>query len=64
MDEPALLLELGLFEMVGKAKDKEYRCLVCIERMVGRRRAEHHVLLHYVDRAIIGAVDDEADQSD
>lgn len=53
MDEPQLLLELGLFEMLGKVKDEEHRCLVCSERMVGRERVERHTLLHYVDRRIV-----------
>ena len=52
-DEPLILLELGLYEMVGKAADQEYRCLVCAERIVGRRDMERHILEHYVDPVIV-----------
>ena len=55
-DEPLTLLELGLSEMVGKAKDREYRCLVCSERVVERRSVERHILSHYVDPAIVDEV--------
>ncbi len=47
--EPALLLELGLFEMVGSADKDEYRCLVCGDRVKGRRQVTRHVLEHFLD---------------
>ena len=49
LEEPQLILELGLFEMVGRAKDEEYRCLVCEERVVTRIEMQRHVLGHYLD---------------
>ena len=48
---PELLLELGLFEMVGRARDDEYRCLVCGDQLIGRSSIERHVLRHFVDEA-------------
>lgn len=48
--EPGLILELGLYEMVGRAKDQEYRCLVCEERVVSSRQAQRHVLAHFIDQ--------------
>ncbi len=50
-DNPELLLELGLFEMTGRARDDEYRCLVCADRIIRRREVERHVVAHYLDRA-------------
>lgn len=46
---PELLLELGLFEMVGKATNEEYRCLICGDRVIQRPAIESHVKEHYVD---------------
>ena len=46
--DPELLLQLGLYEMVGRARDDEYRCLVCGEQAVGRTQMEQHVLRHFV----------------
>ena len=47
--EPDLLLELGLFEMVGGAKNQEYRCLVCGDRVINRSVVETHVKRHYIE---------------
>ena len=52
-DNPELLLELGLFEMMGRARDDEYRCLVCADRIIQRREVERHVVAHYLDRVIV-----------
>lgn len=49
--QPDLLLELGLFEMVGRATNEEYRCLVCGERVIKRPAVESHVKRHYVNDA-------------
>ena len=46
--EPAALLELALFEMVGTPKNDEYRCLVCSDRGLGRAKVEEHVVGHFV----------------
>ena len=51
--EPNLLLELGLQEMVGKAREQEYRCLICSERILTRLETERHVLRHYLDQVIV-----------
>ena len=58
-EDPGLILELGLYEMVGKAKDREYRCLVCEERVVSPEQAQRHVLGHFLDEA---TVDDYLDE--
>ena len=46
---PDLLLELGLFEMVGSAKNEDYKCLICGDRVIQRSAIESHVKKHYVD---------------
>ena len=46
--EPAVLLELGLYEMAGPSKSDEFRCLVCSDRVLGRDKVEQHVVAHYV----------------
>ncbi len=62
--DPGLILELGLYEMVGKAKDREYRCLVCEERVVSPEQAQRHVLDHFLEEAkvndyLVGEEDEE-----
>ena len=54
-DDPQLLLELDLYEMVGRAKDEEYRCLVCEERVVYAREIQRHVLSHFLDMPLVDA---------
>ena len=54
--EPVVLLELGLYEMVGPSKSDEFRCLVCSDRVLGRGKVEQHVIAHYVgDRRSTGS---------
>ncbi len=48
-NEPGLILELDLSDMVGRAKDEEFRCLVCEERMVTQREMQRHILGHFLD---------------
>lgn len=55
-DHPKDLLELDLFEMVGRASNDEFRCLVCVERVVGRREVERHVVGHFVEESVLNAV--------
>ncbi len=47
-DDPQLLLELDLYEMVGRARDEEYRCLVCEERVITTLEIQRHVLSHFL----------------
>lgn len=47
--DPAVLLQLGLFEIVGRARDDEYRCLVCGDQIVGRSEIERHIRAHFLD---------------
>ncbi|MDP2949457.1 MAG: helix-turn-helix domain-containing protein [Chloroflexota bacterium] len=54
-EEPRLLLELGLYEMVGSVRTPEYRCLVCGEQALGRLATERHVLRHYLEEAVVMA---------
>ena len=49
-DQPELILELDLFEMVGRAKDEEYKCLVCEERVITQRDMQRHVLSHFLEQ--------------
>ena len=55
-EDPRLLLELGLFEMVGKAGEEEFRCLVCADRVAGRSQIQRHVVSHYVDEEVAGSL--------
>ena len=54
-DEPKRILELDLYEMVGRAKDEEYKCLVCEERVVAQREMQRHVLGHFLEQDIVDA---------
>ena len=51
--EPLVLLELGLYEMVGSSVKKEYRCLVCGDRLKGHRKVERHVLNHFLEEGYV-----------
>jgi hypothetical protein len=46
-EDPKVLLQLGLYEMVGRARDDEFRCLVCGDYVIGRRTVEEHIVDHY-----------------
>ena len=48
-DDPGLILELDLYEMVGRARDEEYRCLVCEERVITQREVPLHLLTHFLE---------------
>jgi len=52
-DDPQLLLQLDIYEMVGRAKDEEYRCLVCEEKVIYVREIQRHVLSHYLDMPLV-----------
>ena len=54
-DEPELILELDLYEMVGRAKDEEYKCLVCEERVVAQREMQRHLLGHFLEQDTVDA---------
>ena len=54
-DEPELILELDLFEMVGRAKDEEYKCLVCEVRVVTQKEIQRHVLGHFLEQTTVDA---------
>lgn len=51
--DPRILLELDLFVMVGKAVHDEYKCLVCVERLYGRRNMERHMAGHFLDERLV-----------
>jgi len=42
--EPERLLELSLFETVGRAKNQEFKCLVYEEKVETKSKTERHVL--------------------
>ena len=52
-EAPGLILELDLYEMVGRARDEEYRCLVCEERVITQRDMQRHVLGHFLESAAV-----------
>lgn len=52
-EEPELVLELDLYEMVGRARDEEYRCLVCEERVITQTGMQRHVLGHFLESAAV-----------
>ena len=47
------MLELSLFEIVGRAKDQEFRCLVCEEKVETKSKTERHVLSHFLEEAAV-----------
>ena len=51
--DPERLLELSLFEMVGRAKDQEFKCLVCEEKVETKSKTEWHVLSHFLEEAAV-----------
>ena len=46
---PRLILELDLCEIVGRAKDEEFRCLVCERWVITERETQRHILGHFID---------------
>ena len=52
-DQTEVILELDLDEMVGRAKDEEYKCLVCEERVVTQKEMQRHVLGHFLEKATV-----------
>ena len=48
--DPFLILELGLYEMVGKLVDDEFKCLVCEDRVSTRQETERHLLRHFLEQ--------------
>ena len=50
LQDPALVLELGLYEMAGKLVDDEFKCLVCEDRVSTRQETERHVLRHFLEQ--------------
>ncbi len=54
-EQPQSLLQLGLYEMAGRTREHQFRCLVCGDRVMRRREVERHVLRHYIDEAIVEA---------
>ncbi len=51
--EPERLLELSLFEMVGRAKNHEFNCLVCAEKVETKSKTERLVLSHFLEEAAV-----------
>ena len=51
--DPERLLELGLFEMVGRAKNQEFKCLVCEEKVESKSKTERHVFSHFLEEAAV-----------
>ena len=50
LQDPSLILELGLYEMVGKLVDDEFKCLVCEDRVSTRQETERHLLRHFLEQ--------------
>ena len=46
---PERLLELGLFEMVGRAKDQEFKRLVCEEKVESKSKIQRPVYSHFLE---------------
>ena len=51
--DPERLLELGLFEMVGRAKDQEFKCLVCEEKVESKPKIRRHVFGHFLEESAV-----------
>ena len=43
------MLELSLFEMVGRPKIQEFKCLVCEEKVETKSNPERHVFSHFLE---------------
>ena len=52
-NDPRILIGLDLFMMVGQAVRDEFKCLVCLDRLYGRRNMERHVAGHFVDELLV-----------
>ncbi len=39
--------------MVGRAKDQEFKCLVCEEKIETKSKTERHVLSHFLEEAAV-----------
>ncbi len=46
-------MELGLFEMVGRAKDQEFKCLVCEKKVQAKSKTERHLLGHFLEESAV-----------
>jgi hypothetical protein len=51
--DPSVLLQLGLFEVISRAKNDEYRCLVCGDQIIGRLEVNQHVLHHFLEEPAV-----------
>ena len=63
------MLELGLYEMVGRAKDQEFKCLVCEEKVETKSKIQRHVFSHFleasaVDYAMAGRGEEDTEEED
>ena len=53
MGDPERLLELGLFEMVGRAKDQEFKRLVCEEKVESKSKIQRPVFSHFLEESAV-----------
>ena len=51
--EPHLLLDLQLSEMAGRSVEDLFRCLVCGDRVKGRKNMDIHLLAHFLDPEVV-----------
>ena len=58
-EDPERLLELRLYEMVGRSRDQEFKCLVCEEKVESKTLAERHVFSHYLEKPAVDWVMEE-----
>jgi len=56
------LLELGLFEMVGRAQGQEFKCLVCEEKVESKAKTQRHVLSHFLEEAAVGYAKEDREE--
>lgn len=52
-EDPELLLDLQLYEMAGRSVENLFRCLVCGDRVKGRKDMDSHLLTHFLDLEVV-----------
>ena len=52
-EDPSLLLDLQLYEMAGRSVEDLFRCLVCADRVKGRKEMDNHLLSHFLDPEVV-----------
>jgi len=52
-EDPERLLKLGLFQMVDRAKDQEFKCLVCEEKVESKSKTKRRILSRFLEESAV-----------